>query len=265
MKNITLTLAISTLSSRLEAAISIFSALHSDERVEFLILVQGANTHPEGINVPTHIRLVFLDSIGLSNSRNSALKLACGDFIWFLDDDISIEDQDIRWLIPRLTDLQSIYVCQIRCSDCHGLYKDYSRNRKGKLGALRISSIEIIAPRLAIEHKGITFNSRIGLGTGYPSGEENLFIIDAIENGIDIIFLEKPVIGHPCQIEERKPALSWRNKAQVKSKGVIARQVGGTKGLALIVWWGIRASQYNRSLKGLAWIVQGYLTQMKQK
>lgn len=261
MQDITLTLAVSTLAAQLEAALNVFSKLTVSDDTEFLILVQGKSPECETVSIPAHIRVIQLDTIGLSKSRNAALHYARGNHIWILDNDIVIDDEDVRWVIPRLTDNESLYIGQIRCTDCDGLYKDYDRNRKGKLGALRISSIEIIAPRAAISTNGISFNTEIGLGTPYPSGEENLFVLDAIRAGLGISFLGKPIVGHPCLLEERKPSQTWTRKPIVQSKGIIARQVGGIAGLALLAWWGLRATQYNRSLRGFTWLLSGYAMQ----
>lgn len=258
MQDIDLTLAVSTLAAQLDAALNVFSGLTASDNTEFLILVQGLGSYSEAVTIPTYIRVIHLDSIGLSRSRNAALQHARGTHIWFLDNDVTIRDEDVSWVIPRLKDTKSLYIGQIRCTDCDGLYKDYDRNRKGKLGALRISSIEIIAPRNSAGRNGISFNPAIGLGTDYPSGEENLFVLDAIRAGLGISFLGKPIVGHPCLLEERKPGQTWTRKPIVQSKGIIARQVGGIPSLALLAWWGLRATQYNRSLRGFIWLVSGY-------
>lgn len=259
MKSTKLTLAVSTLGTRINQALNVFEALSPRESVEFLLLVQGATPDMEGVSCPDSVRIEYLDSIGLSHSRNAALQKSKGDFVWFLDDDVIINDADLEWLTSQLNDQESIYIGQIRCSDCDKLYKDYSRSRKGKLGALRTSSIEIIATRHALTNYKITFNPHVGLGTKLPSGEENLFLIDVIRSGLNIKHLNQTIIAHPCLQEERSPRIAWKNEGLVKSKGIIAKHVGGLTGFALACWWGARATYYNLSLIGMVWVLTAFL------
>ena len=255
MNSIKLTLAISTLASRLDAALAVFNPLTPSDAVEMLVLVQGAT--PEAASAPHRdgIRIEYLDTLGLSHSRNAALEMSQGEFVWFLDDDVGLNNEDLHWLLQKLEDDTAIHIGQIRCSDCDNLYKDYSRSRQGKIGALRTSSIEIIAPRNKILHAGVHFNTQIGLGTPFPSGEENLFLLDALGSGLEFKHLNRAIISHPCLLEERKPGNSWKNQGLVRSKGIIARHVGGLSGIVLAIWWGARAAYYNRTPIGMLWVL----------
>ena len=255
MSHTKLTLAISTLTSRLDAALTVFDKLTPCDSVEMLILVQGGASEEENGTDSGTVRIEYLDTLGLSHSRNAALEISKGDFVWFLDDDVAIDNQDLNWLLRQLGNDSAVHIGQIKCSDCDNLYKDYSRNREGKVGALRTSSIEIIAPRQKIQDAGIKFNTQIGLGTAFPSGEENLFLLDALASGLIFQHLNRPIISHPCLLEERKPGNSWKNQALVRSKGIIARHVGGITGITLAIWWGARASYYNRSPIGMLWVL----------
>ena len=261
MSQTKLTVAISTLESRLDAALAVFKPLSPQKSVELLVLVQGTTGRSAPACNEGTVRVEFLDSLGLSHSRNAALQLSKGEFVWFLDDDVSINNEDLSWLTRQLSDVSSIYIGQIKCSDCDGMYKDYTRTRKGKLGALRTSSIEIIAPKNKILSAGIRFNTAIGLGTRLPSGEENLFLLDSLQAGLTFTHLNHSIISHPCLLEERKPCNSWRNEGLVKSKGIIARHVGGVTGVALALWWGARATYYNRSPIGLLWVLGAMLSE----
>ena len=50
----------------------------------------------------------------------------------------------------------------------------------------KVASVEITFKRKSIIDKGIKFNNIIGLGTKFPSGEENAFLADALRAGLKI-------------------------------------------------------------------------------
>ncbi|EKF73275.1 glycosyltransferase [Alcanivorax hongdengensis A-11-3] len=259
----TITLAVSTIGDKIDTALELLEPFRDEEGLELIVLAQKSpnrlKTQIDTIKSEKNIRLIPLDSVGLSKSRNAAIKAATGDYIWILDDDVSIEKHHIQIIKDALHDKPDhIHIGQIECSDCKGFYKDYSRSRKGRLGLLRISSIEILAPTRKIREYGVVFNESIGLGTSLPSGEENVFLLDCLNAGIPFNFINKTIIGHPCNIEERQPRHAWKNPAQLQSKGNIARHVGGFSGLALLALWGSRALIYTKSIKAIYSILKGY-------
>lgn len=265
----TITLAVSTIGDKVEGAIELLEPFGDEEGLELIVLAQKSPnrliSQIDTIKSEKNIRLIPLDSVGLSKSRNAAIREATGDYVWILDDDVSIEKHHIQVIQSALRDNPDhIHIGQIECSDCQGLYKDYSRSRKGRLGILRISSIEILAPVKKIREYEVVFNESIGLGTALPSGEENVFLLDCLNAGIPFNFIDKTIIGHPCNIEERQPKHAWKDPAQLQSKGHIARYVGGFSGLALLGLWGSRALIYTKSIKAIFSILKGYITPRKR-
>ena len=162
--NSTITLAVSTIGDKAEGAIELLEAFSDEEGLELIVLSQKSPnrliSQIDTIKSEKNIRLIPLDSVGLSKSRNAAIRAATGDYIWILDDDVSIEKHHIQVIQSALRDKPDhIHIGQIECSDCQGLYKDYSRSRKGRLGILRISSIEILAPIRRIRESEVVFNT----------------------------------------------------------------------------------------------------------
>ena len=268
MTSATLTLAVCTLASDLKRAQAVFADLAPTTGVEYLILAQGdtASGRSHYSNAAgAQVSIVTSPSRGLSKNRNMALAEASGERIWFLDNDIEVTNEDIARLLEEIdTHPADIHVCRIRCSDCAGEYKDYSRRRNGLLGLLRVSSIEIIAHRHRLMENGIGFNEQLGLGTAFPSGEENLLLMDAWRAGLGFHFTSACLVAHPCLLEERQPRQAWRDPGLLRSKGIIARQVGGPSGLALCLWWGARALQYTRSAMAPVRVLAGFLRDAKQ-
>lgn len=268
MTSPTLTLAVCTLEADLKRAEAVFAGLAPTPGVEYLILAQGGTNPGRRHYTNTagaRISVVTSASRGLSRNRNLALAEASGDRIWFLDNDIEVTNSDIARLLYEIENhTADIHVCRIRCSDCEGEYKDYSRSRNGLLGLLRVSSIEIIADRHRLSDNGIGFNEHVGLGTAYPSGEENLLLIHAWRARFRFHFSAAALVAHPCLIEERQPRQAWHHLGILRSKGIIARQIGGWRGLALCLWWGARALQYTGSAMAPLRILAGFLSDAKR-
>ena len=263
MKPPTPTLAVCTLDADLQRAEAVFADLAPIGGVEYLILSQGDGTPGRRHYTNTRgarIGIVTSASQGLSKNRNIALSEASGDRVWFLDNDVEITNSDITRLLDEIkTHNADIHVCRIRCSDCDGVYKDYGRRRDGLLGLLRVSSIEIIADRHKLADNGIRFNESLGLGTAFPSGEENLLLIHAWCAGLRFHFSPATLVAHPCLLEERQPRQAWRNPGMLRSKGIIARQIGGWRGVALCLWWGARALRYTGSAMAPLRVLDGFL------
>ena len=83
-----ITLGYSTLSDRIRQ----INLPELDPRVEILIGVQGDNQS----EIPMHLlradtRITYLDSLGVTKSRNYMIDNAKGDYLFFGDDDINWE------------------------------------------------------------------------------------------------------------------------------------------------------------------------------
>ena len=55
--------------------------------------------------------------------------------------------------------------------------------------SMKISSVEITFKRESIIKNQISFNPNFGAGTDLPQGEENLFLYDALNKGLKILYL----------------------------------------------------------------------------
>ena len=57
----------------------------------------------------------------------------------------------------------------------------------------KAASVEITFKRESINKAGIKFNNAIGLGTKFPSGEENAFLADALRAGLKIYHVPQTI------------------------------------------------------------------------
>lgn len=230
-----LTLAISTLDRNLTNAISVFTDLSVRScNLELIIICQN----DEGLNhcdIKFGIKIYYLSSKGLSKSRNYALLKSQGKYIWFLDDDVILKDRFIsNFLCEKHNDYQLI-LSRIYCSDLNCSYKNYNKERVARHKMLQVSSIEIIVDRDFVIANNLFFNEELGLGSKYPSGEENVFLLNLYDCNINILETKEYSILHPCTEDKRNPKILWSKPGYARSKYIIASTLGGLFGFGYLI------------------------------
>jgi len=228
-----------------------------DKFVDILVIVQFSND--EKSYEENGIRFVFTSKSGLSKSRNQVVMLCESEYFWILDDDVfptaSNVQKVLKYLVTRSFD---IYIGQISCSDRDADYKNYTKSRTGKLGLLRVSSIEVIVKIDFVLDKKIIFNEQLGLGSRNPTGEENCFLLDAYHAGAKFKFINENIISHPCS-NELRIVRGQNNLSRIMiAKGYIARKIGGISGFLLMLYWQMKFFAHYKRLTVLISIFKGY-------
>lgn len=199
-----LCIIVPTLGNRSEELKRLFSSLDNQTNKHFYVLcmVQGNYDLVYQISVKFNfeIHIHNLSKIGLSFARNIALNHVKIEttFITFSDDDC--------WYPPYMVDKISNYKYADNECICFNIYdpfkekyyKSYphqSISSLSKRDILKVSSIEIFVPRSIIESK-IYFDEKFGLGTNYPSGEENIFLFDLLDNKYKIRYFPHIIVYH---------------------------------------------------------------------
>ena len=142
--------------------------------------------------------LVIDDGLGVSRSRNIGIKKCTSDFFWILDDDIYSNLEMVKSIISSIKSKNfDIYTFRI-AHDYNGtLYKKYlTKQNVNKLQILKISSIEMVISKKIIDNYSILFNENFGLGSKYPSCEENLFLLECFNHKVKIGHIPKIIVIH---------------------------------------------------------------------
>lgn len=136
------------------------------------------------------IRMLSTDTKGVGINRNLALQMAQGDILLFADDDVTYYDDGLQGVIDAFHELPD--------ADIIFFAMDYTRNgevfdrRRHKTKRLHIyNSLRYGAARMAIrrealESKSLSFTKLFGGGCRYSSGEDTIFIVDAIRSGLRV-------------------------------------------------------------------------------
>lgn len=135
------------------------------------------------------VRVISTSEKGLSRSRNKLLENADGDILIIGDDDVEYLDgyiEAIQGAYEKYTDAD-IIVFRFTHEKGKETRLRYTQDIKMSMQNIsRAASVEITFKRKSIVDAGVCFNNNIGLGTPFPSGEENAFLGDALRAGLNI-------------------------------------------------------------------------------
>lgn len=161
---------------------------------------------------------------GLSRSRNMAIRNASADICLFCDDDEYLDSNYSEIILSEFEKNASIDVIAFIIDRPR---KNYSKNRSkvGYLKALHISSVQIAFRRSKILSKNISFNEKMGSGTGNGSGEEIKFLYDCLHAGLKILYV--PIsIGR--LVSEDSQWFSGYDKTYFINRGWANKMIFGT-------------------------------------
>jgi glycosyltransferase involved in cell wall biosynthesis len=224
----TLSIGISTVSIKKTQAINLAENLIKLFKKDFLIeIVVLSQLEEQEIryNLCNRIKVIHSSKKGLSQSRNDIIEELSGDYIWLLDDDVSVNNRTIDNIFNNCQKNYShdLIVGKIYCSDKESFFKAYKK-RRGYLGVLRTSSIELIINREFIINNALRYNESLGLGSKYPCGEENEFLIRCLNKGASCCFPDDIFILHPS-LETLGKSDYFSSKNQVIAKRIVASQL----------------------------------------
>lgn len=229
-----LTLGFSAMAPRIQSLIDSIPEL-DPETYEILIGVQGATSSTMNTASTECVRILYLDSKGLSRSRNAIVEHATGKYIWFLDDDIRLAPAAAETVAHWLSEHGDVDFLQVRIGSMEypeRLYKPYPTGTLKRLNLLQVSSIEMIAKTAFIKRHGLRFMETIGLGTKFPSNEDNWFALDLYDAGATFARLPETLVYHRTMAERWKP-----NRGVFFVRGAIAARFGILAPLLIARWW----------------------------
>lgn len=137
-----------------------------------------------------HILWINTTERGLSKSRNYALREATGDICMLADDDMIYEDGFYEPVLAVFEKNANMSVVRFRLTGIEVPYKSYSTKAcgMGYLRSMKTSSVEVAFRLKHIKKEEIWFNERIGAGTRFKMGEENVFLFQCLRSGLKMMF-----------------------------------------------------------------------------
>ena len=164
---------------------------------------------------------------GVSKARNISILQAKGEIALIADDDVTYTNEYFDRIINTfIKDDPDLALFKIKTMSGEGEYKDYRvKTYQLSLNNLHsISSIEIAFKIQPIKNK-IKFDERFGSGSFLIGGEEDLFILDAIKNGLIIKYYPYYVVNHPEESHVKK--FPTYHKKRVLVRGAFYARTSG--------------------------------------
>jgi len=168
--------------------------------------------------------LTFLEK-GLSKSRNRGIEQIDSktDVVVITDDDVSFVRDYEKTISSAYKKIKDADIIVFMSKDDNGNpRKKYNKEikRLNSFDILSVNSIEITFKIKTIREKKLMFDEDFGLGSKYKSGEENIFLSDALKKGLKIYFYPEYINIHPIE----STGFTW-GKSDVFDKGALFKRL----------------------------------------
>ena len=166
---------------------------------------------------------------GLSKSRNHALGHAAGEICLLSDDDLYYKEDIEDIVIQAFEENPSADIITFQIETPEGKpFKNYRTEPfwHTKRTIMRVASVEMAFKRNSIEENHLRFDENFGLGAAFPTGEENIFLSDALDQKLKILFMPLPIVIHPPESSGR----DFDNAKLIQAKGAMFERIFGLSG-----------------------------------
>lgn len=150
-----------------------------------------------------NVTMITCKDRGSSNSRNLAIENSRSEICLIADDDVSFVD-DMEKIVVDCFDKYShadIITFQIVTPEGNLFNPGYPKKIfwHNARSVLRCASIEIAFRRRAILENGLKLDTRFGLGSKYRVHDEVIFLKDALDRGLKLLYIPIPIVIHPAE------------------------------------------------------------------
>ena len=159
-----------------------------------------------------NIRIINTKTIGLSKSRNLAIKNSIKKYCLLADDDIIYERGFYELIQDAFESNLNADIITFMMIDGGGKkFKKYSNNIKHNYRSIReVNSVVIAFKRESIIKNNIEFDRLFGLGATFETGEEYIFLRNCIDSNLNVLFYPKTILQHKS-ISSGKMAFKDKN------------------------------------------------------
>ena len=166
---------------------------------------------------------------GLSRSRNHALSHAAGEICLLSDDDLYYKENIESLIIQAFEENPTADIITFQIETPEGKpFKNYKTEPfwHTKRTIMRVASVEMAFKRNAIEESHLRFDENFGLGAEFPTGEENIFLSDALDKKLKVLFVPLPIVIHPLESSGK----DFNNVKLIQAKGAMFERIFGLSG-----------------------------------
>ncbi len=169
------------------------------EDTEIIIIIQGLC---KTIPARNDIRTINLNSVGVTRSRNEAIRQAKGEVLIF-------GEEQAEWIYENLVEVVAIFQLDPALAIFLGRAEDENGNLRKRYGSRRrvssvwnsshVGTIELaVRPKMLLK-RGIEFDEEFGAGTENYLGDEFILVSDAIRAGLRCEYFPVTISRHPAE------------------------------------------------------------------
>ena len=169
------------------------------EDTEIVVIVQGL---PISIPHRRDIRVISLNSVGVTKSRNEAIRQAKGEVLVF-------GEEQVEWIHDNLDEAIAVFERNPGLAIFLGRAEDQLGNYRKRYGSMhRVSSIwnsahvgtiELaVRPKMLLQSK-VAFDEEFGAGTDNYLGDEYILVSDALRAGLSCEYFPITISRHPAE------------------------------------------------------------------
>jgi len=202
------------------------------------VLISTMNSKFQKRNINLEVPYLIIDQLrekgekGLAKSRNRAISLAKKDICLISDDDLEysddLEDNIINSFQNNIEADIITFCVQTPDNKPYKRYKEKSFWHTKKT-IMRVSSVEIAFRLDSINRANLRFDERFGLGSNFPTGEEIIFLSDALDKGLKILYIPINIVTHPIESSGK----NYENIKLIEAKGAMFYRLFGFLGYAV--------------------------------
>lgn len=166
--------------------------------------------------------LTFLDTAGLSTSRNSFIQSLTSKYVYFCDDDLRLNETALNRCVDYLEKHDEIGIVWGRSRTPDGrLRKSYpiDGTKISHFNAGRCGTPELLFRLSSIRSHKVYFDERFGAGAEFGRGEEYVFVTDLLKQGARGVHLAQTIFEHGWE--------STGSRADLVSRSAVIERVFG--------------------------------------
>ncbi len=175
-----------------------------DKDIEILIVIQGdTKSHSSTKHLERDdTELIYLNSLGVTKSRNYLIANSNGKYLFFGDDDIIWIENNMRKVVDYFETNPNVDLILGRTINEEGnLRKKYpmSKKRLHLFNSGKAGTVEMSIRVSSFRSRDIYFDTEFGAGMDNYIGDEYIFITDAHKEKLKCIYLPIDFSIHPME------------------------------------------------------------------
>ncbi|QNO13384.1 glycosyltransferase family 2 protein [Alkalicella caledoniensis] len=149
------------------------------------------NSQIEFLHSQHRIRWINKSERGLSKSRNLAIKSSEADICMISDDDLIYVDDYVEKVKAQFDKYPNADIITFQVEGIEEKFKDYHVEVRelNYLTSMKVASVEIAFKRDSIIGNKIKFDENFGAGARFQMGEENIFLTQCLQKGLNILYV----------------------------------------------------------------------------